>query len=63
MLCESREEAIAASRAAATDRAIALLAHLEAVELAPEAPPPSAPADAVFARPPAIAESAVRAAA
>lgn len=63
MLCESREEAIAAQRAEAADRAIALLAHLEAVELAPEAPAPGAPAGALFTRPSPPLESAVRAAA
>ena len=61
MLCETGEEAIAASHAAAADHAVALLAHFEAVELAPEAPPPAAPTGATFPRPPA--ENPVRAAA
>lgn len=60
-LCETREETIAARQAASLDRAIALLAHFEAVELAPEAPPPSAPEGALFTRPPT--ENTVRAAA
>lgn len=60
-LCESREEAIAAHQAASADHAVALLAHFEAVELAPEAPPPAGPANAAFTRPPA--ETPVRVAA
>ncbi len=63
MLCDSREEALAARQAASLDRAVALLAHFEAVELAPEAPPPAAAAGAVFERPTAPPENAVRAAA
>ena len=62
MLCDSREEALAADQAAAVDRAVALLAHFEAVELAPEAPPPALPAGATFTRP-TPPESAIRAAA